>query len=430
MGWAARELVLTRLDCQELLRWLIAGLLCLAASAAAGQNLRPGLSIRDLPRPGYEVGRWQAGNTTFLPVLTTQAIVNDNVFATSTDPRTAIVFGINPRIQAISRSQRLTLETVAYANAALHSRFTSEDRFTFGLGTSGRRDLGSGNAFSFGLSFDRGAQPRSDPESSRAFQRPALFNDTKARIGIQGEMGAFRIGTDPAIQKVNFLASQEPDPIEQERLEDLDLTSYQLPVRFGWRASPRLTLFVEPFLNRRDVRRPTDRTGVDRDLTTLGAQLGAQLDIADRWTGSLGVGAFRSNPDDPTLESYGGFSMSGNLVWSPDARTRVFFTGFSGDVATVRAGATGRIDTRAAVRVEQEIRHNLLASAGIGWQQVRFRGTNPNVLKSVPVNAEIEWLMSRTVSLFGTVRYENRRANLVRDRFERTEAGVGIRIRT
>jgi hypothetical protein len=187
---------------------------------------------------------------------------------------------------------------------------------------------------------------------------------------------------------------------------------------------------VEPFVNRRDARLAVDRTGVDRDLTTYGAQLGVQLDVADRWTGALGIGRFRSNPDDPSLDSYGGFSMSGNLVWSPDARTRLILNGFSGDVATVRVGATGRIDTRIGLKLEQEIRHNLLAFAGIGWQQSRFRGTNPNTLESVPVSAEVEWLANRNFSLFGLVRHENRRADLIRDRFKRTEAGIGIRIRT
>ena len=406
-------------------------LAALALPAPLGaQDIRPGLSVRDLPRPGYETGRWQAGNTIFLPVLTAQAIWTDNVFATSTDPASAVIFGINPRIDAISRGRRLTLETSAYANVSLHSRYTSEDRVTFGLGTAGRQHLGQTGALKFGLRLDRGAQARSDPESSPTLERPALYNSFQVRLGAEGDAGPLRIGADGTIQKVNYLASGESDPVERARLEDQDLTSYQLPVRIGWRASPRLTVFVEPFVNRRDARLPVDRTGIDRDLTTWGAQAGAQLDIADRWNGSLGIGAFRSNPDDPSLSGYSGFSMSGNLVWSPDPRTRVLFTGFSGDVATVRSGATGRIDTRAGVRIEQEIRHNLLAFAGIGWRQTRYRGSNPNRLWSVPVEAEVEWLMNRTLSLFGTVRHENRRSDLASDRFRRTEAGIGIRVRT
>lgn len=411
---------------------------CLAATTALlqvavpglAQQPAPGQSVRDLPRPGFEVGRWQAGNTTFYPLLTAQAFYNDNVFATSTDARSAVVFGINPRLNAVSRGQDLTLDSTVYANASLHSRYTSEDRLTFGASTDGRRTLGRSGALTFGLSYDRGAQPRSDPESSRATQRPALFDNFQVRLGGEGNIGQFRLSAAGTIQKVNFLASGETDPVEQARLEDLDITSYQLPVRLAWRASPRLALFVEPFINRRDARLPVDRTGIDRDLTTFGAQFGAQLDVADRWKGAFGIGRFRSNPDDPSIESYSGFSMSGNLIWSPDARTRLILNGFSGDVATVRAGATGRIDTRLGLKLEQEIRHNLLAFAGVGWQQSRFRGANPNTLESFPVSAEVEWLANRTFSLFGLVRHENRRADLTRDRFKRTEVGVGIRMRS
>ena len=38
-------------------------------AALSAQEARPGRSIRALPRPGYEIGRWRIGAATLLPSL-------------------------------------------------------------------------------------------------------------------------------------------------------------------------------------------------------------------------------------------------------------------------------------------------------------------------------------------------------------------------
>lgn len=399
------------------------------APLLAQQPARPA-SIRDLPRPGFETGRWRVGSTTLFPELTVSALSDDNLFATDTDRQHAWQLRMSPRIEAISTGRQLRLESQAYADARIHPGFSSEDQVTFGLGTAAVLAAGRHLNLSAGLRYDRGAERRSDPEVSRDLRRPAHFDAVEGRLGAALRGSRFGVRVLPSVQTVNFLAAGETDPASRAQLEDRDQTSLRLPVRFSWIASPRIDLFVEPFVNRRDVRLRVDRTGVDRDATTLGAQVGVALDIAARWQGEFGAGMFRADSDDPSLASFSGLSLNGNLRWSPVPRTGISLSAFSGDVATVRFGAIGRVDTRLALRLEQEVRHNLLVFAGIAHLNTSFRGGNEGRLRSVGADAEVEWLLTRTLAVFARVDHETRRATNPTDRFARTAAGIGLRLRT
>lgn len=416
----------------SVLRMAALGSLMLGYPAAPvlAQEPRRVMSVYDLPRPGYETGKWRVGNTTFYPVLTTAAVYDSNLFATRENPDSAIQFQVAPRIEATSQGRRLNLESDIYVDARLHSRFTSEDHVTFGLGTAARYAAGRGSTLSGGFRFDRGADRRSDPENSPDLTSPALYNSISADLGYGYKGGRWSISVRGGAQWVNYLASGEADPDIQAQLEDRDIATYLLPVRLTLIASPRLGIFIEPYVNRRDARRPVDRSGIDRDSTTVGVLTGVSLDIADRWKGEIGAGAFRNNPDDASLNAFSGFAMNGNLQWSPAQRTVITFSAFQGDVATIRSGANGRIDTRLGARIEQEIRHNLLANAGIGYRRTSYRGALDSKLTSVAGDAEIEWLVSRTLSVFARVSHEKRTATLPTDAFNRTTAGIGIRLRT
>src|SRR3546814_952036 len=117
--------------------------------------------------------------------------------------------------------------------------------------------------------------------------------------------------------------------------------------------------------------------------------------------GEIGVGLFRTNSDDPTLRSFSGFAANGKITWSPDERTAVTADVFRGDVATVQSGAGGRIDTRIGLRLDQEIRHNLLMSLRAGVRRTSYRGGAADQRETTAsVGGEVEYLMNRHISIF------------------------------
>ncbi|GGE14460.1 hypothetical protein GCM10011529_21040 [Polymorphobacter glacialis] len=387
---------------------------------AGAQDIQPGQSIRDLPRPGYETGRWRVGNVILLPTLSASTTYDSNVFATSVNSISDAVFDIRPRIEAQGLGSDLKFNADAYVNARLLAEQTTEDMVAFGAGGSGSYILNQQTSLLAGLRFDRDYQRRSDPEADPVLREPALFNTFAANAGFRWQGNNILLGLNGSVQAVNFLDVSE---------DDRDLTTWRGALRVGYAVSPRIGFYLEPYANYRNTRLPVDRNGVDRDMKTFGALAGVTFDITDRLRGEVGAGAFKANPAG-TLESFTGLAFAGKLSWSPAVRTQISFNAFQGDVATIQSGASGRIDSRMRVRIDQEIRHNLLFNAGAGYQRTSYRGNTDRRLRIIAADAELEYLVSRTISIFVAASHESRTATSPLDQFDRTTAGIGIRLRT
>ena len=399
-----------------------AALLLASATAAAAQGQDPWRidSIRRLPRPGYEIGRWQIGSTALLPSLSVGVSHDSNVFATSAATVGDTAFDVRPRIDIERRGSDLEISADVYADGRFLAEQTTENGVAFGIGAAGRYTADSRSRLSASLRFDRNFQRRSDPEANPQLLEPARFNTLSAEVGYGFTGNRFGFNVSGSVQQVDFLAIEE---------DDRDLLTWRAPIRLSFVPSAGVGIYVEPYVNYRDARLPVDRFGFDRDALTYGILAGVSFDVTARLRGELGAGGFRSDPGDPRLDSFSGLALNGRLTWSPDERALVTFSAFNGDVATIQAGANGRIDTRLQLRWDQEVRHNLLFNMGLGYRRTSYRGNLQRRLRVLSVDAEIEYLLSRTLSVFLNAAHESRDANDARDRFERTTAGIGIRVR-
>jgi len=154
---------------------------------------------------------------------------------------------------------------------------------------------------------------------------------------------------------------------------------------------------------------------------------GVSFDLTERLEGNLGLGVFRADPDDARLRGFTGLAASGRLIWHPRVRTMVTFDMFRGDVATVRAGAIGRIDTRVGLAVDQEVHHNLILRASAGIRDVHYRGIQRDQRYAIG-DGQLSYLFSRYVSALIGVNYTHRGAERPEDRFHRWQTRIGGRL--
>lgn len=411
-------MIIPRRLARDMMLWSFAAAFALPAGNASAQT--EGLvAPRDLPRPGFETGRITAGGFVIRPTLQLSSGYDSNLFATSANERDVAFFHVAPRIEGVRQGPRLRLGFDAGGEVRRHSRFTTEDTETFGLG--GRAAYGAGPIILSGRArFDRAVERRSDPEANPTLVEPAKIDLLQGGVGLDWRGNRLTASLGAEAQKVNYLDSLNADR---------DLATYRLFARLGVLATPRLGVYVQPYLNRRDARLALDRSGIDRDATTLGLLGGVDVDIASRWQGRMGAGWFRADPDDPALQGFSGFAIDGTLQWSPNARTLLTGSAFRGDVATVRSGASGRIDTRLSLRLDQEIRHNLLGAVTGGWSRTSYRGNLDRKLSALFVQGEVEYLLNRNLGVYAFASHEDRSATLALDRFNRSTVGVGVRLR-
>lgn len=389
------------------------------AQSADGANATSVLADQ-LPRRGFEPRVLRIGATTIASGLSVETRYDSNVFAVSRDAIDDVIFIINPRITIDGVYGKLKARGEIFADIREYVDNGSESRTTFGIAGSGTYLAGRSDSINTGFRAERFAESRNDPEAGdRLGLSPRLVNAVGGHLAYDhaGSRFGFRLRGD--VQDLDYIPPED---------EDRSLTSMSALARLSYSASPRLGLFVQPYVNRRDQHSPVDDNGVDRDATTFGVIAGAQLSITGSWSGEAGFGAFRSNPDDPSLASFSGFAASADLTWSPQPRTVVTLRGFSGDAATVRAGAIGRTDQRISLRLDQEIRHNLLFAASVAYNQTNYRGL-PNELRTFFAEVQGEVLLNRLVSVFATASHARRRANPSTDGFDRSYVGLGFRLR-
>lgn len=378
-------------------------------------------SIRDLPRPGYEPREIYIGTTIISPEAEIGGLYDNNVFATSTAKADDFVFRLAPSVRLRRDTSNLRLRADAYASILRYAENDSEDTESYGIGANARYTLDNTKFISTAVRYDRTFERRTDPEADLNLARPPSNIDIlSAEYGYEYRPG--RIGVSGAVNvvKTNFLPADEADR---------DMVTYRSSIRGSVRLSGRLDVFGEGYANRRDNRTAVDRNGVDRDTTTWGILGGTRVDIADRLQGELGLGFFRAMPDDPTTPAFSGLSANGRLTWRPRVRTAVTGEFFSGDVATVRAGATGRIDTRFGLRVDQEVRHNFILRAGVSLRNTSYRGSVSRNQTTYGGEVGGEYLLNRNASVTLNTSYAKRTADLQTDEFSRFQVGLGVRIR-
>jgi len=347
-------------------------------------------------------------------------LYDSNVYATHDKVRDDAVVQANARFTALYGGPSRQLRAVAHIEHAQHLAVGRETATSFGLLVGATRQARRAGPATLTAQFDRAIESRSDPEArASSLQTPRKIDIFKADASYAHSLGPLNLELSAAAQSVNYL-----DPHEGDR----DLRQYSGSVRLGWRLLGAATsLFAEPFLVRRDFVRRVDLSGTNRDSSTQGLLVGVALPGSGLISGRIGAGVFRLEPDSHTLSAFTGFAASGEVTWKPQPRTALTLTLFSGDVATVRAGATGRRDASATLRLEQEVRHNLLLTVAGQWEQTRYRGAANADRDTQRLDVEASYLFHRNLALFARGMVAHRDAAMTSNRYDRQTWSIGIR---
>ncbi len=398
------------------------------ATPLYGQAAQRDTTIAALPRAGYEPRPLNFNGITVLPTLDANVTYNSNIFAlpdrvindkgdTKSPPDDAI-FTISPRVVAELNRPAIDIKADAHASFLRYVSTPNEDVDTFGFALDTVKKGGANHTLTANVSFDRLYQQRSDPEADLDIGRPpSLINKLSGELSYRYQGSRIGMLVDLSVDQLNYLPAADADR---------DLTNYSASMRGSVIVLPRISVFIQPFVNRRDARLPKDFSGVDRDDTTAGALAGMSFDLTDRLQGNMGLGVFIVRPDDSRLDKYTGLAASGRLNWHPRVRTSVTLDVSRGDAATVRQGATGRTDTIVGLAIDQEARHNLILHGAVGIQEIHYRGINRDQ-HYLTGAGEARYLINRVYSIVLGANYTRRHAVVAAEHFNRWQTTLGVR---
>ena len=392
----------------------------MACCAQSPPDPQRSTAIADLPRPGYEPRSIVVSGVTLTPRLDVAGTWNDNIFATPADRTGDAIVNVLPSIDGRRQTATTDLRLVANANLLRYARYGRENVTTFRGAADWRGEIARHQSLRLRASFDRTYQRRSDPEADFGQdRRPTLINVGEA--GIDYRLAGPKLGllASAAVSNYDYLPGADADR---------DLAIFRGSLRGSYALGGKTSVFVQGYATRRDARLRVDRYGVDRDATTVGGLAGVAFDVTSRVQGEFGIGAFRSDPADPTLDSFSGVAASGQLIWQPRVRTAITLDAFRGDVATIRAGAIGRVDTRVGLAIDQELRHDVLVRGSVGLRDIAYRGAVDRDQRFRFAEVEGTWLLNRHVALLGNGSFTRRGADLPQERFRRWTATLGLRL--
>lgn len=266
--------------------------------------------------------------------------------------------------------------------------------------------------------WQRGIEDRGEPEARTAPSLgPRKFDafDTDLSYDYQGARLGFTLRGTAALFRYT-------DPVDRNR----NLESYAVIARGKYRVSPLINGFVEGFVNKRDFAPTVGENGLDRDSNTFGARVGAAIDPGGTIRGEIALGVYHFDPVDARLGSRTGPSAQANLIFQPLPRTAFTLDAFIGNVATYQAGARSREDIRLRAGLQQEIRHNLRAQAGVIYRRSRFFGSG-QVQDIYGGTAELEYLVNRRLIVAGDIRYTRRNSTDPLDAFSRFRGAITLK---
>jgi hypothetical protein len=346
---------------------------------------------------------------------------NSNVFAASDNAKSDVVARIRPYAEIKHRTGALRTTLLSKLDLRRYADLSSENAEAASVLLTTEWSPREGESLYISGSVDRTVEDRGDPES-RQIQGigPRIYRILGGSAGYSRRGSRFLVEVVGDVRNVDALAS-----IDDAR----DYDSYSGRVTVGYRSGGPFYFTGTGYYTRREFRLPEAITNIDRDVSTVGGLLGIRFDDGGLIEGRVGAGIFKLTADDPARDGRTGFSMQGQLTYRPRRRTAIRLNLFSGDVTSFRSGGSTRIETNIGVAVDQEIRHNLVGSAGVEWQKVKFSGGNSRRQERWRANGGLEYLVSRNLSAFGRVSYSTRSSDDPLDEYDRFQVGAGVRLR-
>lgn len=395
------------------------GMMTIAALTvpAAAQQLDRATPLLETP-PEYEAKPLQLGRIAAYLGADARLEYDSNIYALPDNEVDDFRFTASPWANLELKDDNFTLGAQTRAVVRRYFDNDSQDSESGSAAVNGSYKISAADSLTGNVSWLRLVEERGEPEGLETTGiAPRRYDQFRGDLGYTHQGARITLGLKGSALKNNALRA-----IDAER----DFDQYSGSGRVGYRVSGIVSAFGEAFFTARDFRLPVDSSGIDRDSRTYGARAGASFEPGGLISGEASVGVFHFKPDDSTLQSRTGLSVSAALTYTPTPRLALTLDGFRGDVATVRSGAQSRTDTRFRFGFQNEIYHNLRWQGSVIYRRSSFVGSAQHE-RTIAGLVEVEYLLNHNLAFALTGRIANRNSTRAFDDFDRSILGAEVR---
>jgi len=280
--------------------------------------------------------------------------------------------------------------------------------------------LGSGYSYS--------QESRTDPNAISGATTQSGIHELRASVGLAKNLGLLRGTTTLDITRTLYGDATLANG-NSLSVNDRDTLGVEFTNRIGYQVSPALVPFLEASVGREKYDQRIDSTGAERSSTTLGARVGAEINLGEKLSGEFAAGYVLRSFDDANLADISGLTVDGELNWSPARGTDVN-VGLATTLETsTAAGQSGAVVYELDSTLSQQIRNNLVARLGANASYRDYdTGSGRSNQHSYGASTGLTWSVNRYLDLEADASYDRTKETGGTDE-ETMRLGLGLKLR-
>lgn len=361
-------------------------------------------SVSERVRPEFDPKGLPFGGIRLLPSLGVDAGTDSNVFYQAANEQDDVVVVLRPRLVAQTDWSRHGLYAEIGADDLRYQDNDSEDRTDVFARGEARLDIVRGAYLALGGRQERLTERRGAPDSPDAIAKPLRYEVRAAYVvGVQ-EFN--RVRASLRVEREDFNYKDAPllagGVIDQDQR---DHTTTTATGRIEYALSPDTAIVFQAAANERRYELEPPRADFDRDSEGASYLIGFNTDLSNLVRGELIVGYLTQDYDDPALKAADGLALEANVEYFATPLTTVTLRSQRRVEETLTLFASSYVATEAQLRVDHELRRNIILGAGIGTVNRDFQGAARDDDVGL-ADLEARFLLNRRMELGARWRYE------------------------
>lgn len=381
------------------------------------------VSVLQRPRPDYDPLGIRRGSVMIYPRIDLGLGASDNVFLSSANKQGDGFVSFAPSVRAETDWSRHEVRLSAGGRFRRYFDNGLRNVDEWNVGGLGRLDLGT----DFSLTAEgQAARTQEDPFNGATDANVAALSRYRRNLaGLRGEYrhGHVRTVLSYDYQDFNFAPINLGNGTTFSQA-NRDRSLSRVAGQFEYAFSPSLAAYTQVSYLRTDYSTQISPGVPNRDSDGYRAIAGFSLDVSGFYRGIIGIGYTRRDFISPLYKDVGGLSAEAQAEYFPSDFT-TFTLNLRRTIEDSNIGIlSAYFDNRASLKVDHELRRNLIVSAGGEYAKQDYIGTSTiDDIWRARVGAR--YLASRLVSLQGELSHGNRRRSGVSNGFTINEtAGI------
>ncbi len=374
------------------------------AMAQATYDRGANQSVAERPQPEYDPLGLRFGGFEAQASLTVGVEHTDNLFADATNEQDDTMAVIRPRVELASTWSRHSVTADFQAEQTLHDRFTKDDALTIDTGANVRLDIRRNTQIGVAGRLAERIEARSSPDAPDNSVAPIEYEERTANVYLQQQFNRLRLSLVAGQTTFDYKDGRTGAGIIIEQ-DDRDRDESFVTARAEYALSPRIALLGEAGVNNREYDLSFPVVPWNRDSEGRTYLVGANFDVTRLIRGEVAVGYFEQEWDDNSVPKEEGTAVRTNIDWFPTELTTVNLTAQRRNQDSGQAFAVSFLQESAGVRVDHELRRNVVLTAGLDTERRDYTGIARKD-EVVGGTLSLRYLMNRRVVIGAGYRYE------------------------